>query len=238
MIGILLLVAFVGTSNGLNLFNKPSVKSVIPEIPLEQVPNKGHLDAAGVQVRGIIDYKGNTSKVSAHNGVRWATDEISFVEATDKQNFATRFALWRQLPWKKFRGKAVLKAKIGGSLPLEPSPSGFSFGSVPDFEPVESLQEIITMLNYGAYDPRIRAIVLEIEGIQAGYAKLIELKRFISLFRGSGKKIYAYCSAGSEKELFVALGCDAIYVPPDGGLISAALARPRLLSEVCLIKSV
>ena len=35
MIGILLLVAFVSTSNGLNLFNKPPVKSVIPEIPLE-----------------------------------------------------------------------------------------------------------------------------------------------------------------------------------------------------------
>ncbi len=221
MIVILLLVAFVGTSRGLNLFSRPSgpstLQSTRPEIPLEQVPNNG-LDAAGVQVRGMIDYKGNTSKVSSNSGDRWHTDDISFVAATDRQNFGTRWALWRQLPWKKFKGKAVLKAKIGGPLPLEPSPPGFSIGSVPDFEPVESLQEIITMLNYGAYDPRVKAIVLEIEGIQAGYAKLIELKRFISLFRASGKKIYAYCSAGSEKEIFVALGCDAIYVPPDGGL--------------------
>lgn len=211
------IVAALGTSHGLNLFNRPPASSLKPEISLDQVPNNG-LDATGVKVRGMIDYKGNTSKVTSESGTRWATDDISFVPATDQQNFGTRWALWRQLPWKKFRGKAVLKAKIGGSLPLEPSPSGFSFGSVPDFEPVESLQEVITMLNYGAYDPRVKAVVLEIEGLQAGYAKLTELKRFIGLFRASGKKIYAYCSAGSEKELFVALGCDAIYVPPDGGL--------------------
>ena len=37
MIRILLLVAFVGTSNGQNLFNKPPVKSVITEIPVKQV---------------------------------------------------------------------------------------------------------------------------------------------------------------------------------------------------------
>jgi signal peptide peptidase SppA len=164
----------------------------------------------------MIDYIGDTSKVK--EGARWSTDTLSFVPPSDAETFWTRFNLWRQYPWKKIGGKVVLKAKIGGELPLEPSPKGFAFGAVPDFEPVESLQECMNMFNYGAYDPRVKSIILEIDRLGAGYAKLTELKRSIALFRDSGKKVYAYCSGGAEKELFVALGCDALYVPPDGGL--------------------
>ena len=37
-------------------------------------------------------------------------------------------------------------------------------------------------------------------------------------FRQSGKEIIGYCSSGAEKELFLGLGCDEFYIPPDGGL--------------------
>ena len=49
------IVAALGTSHGLNLFNRPPASSLKPEISLDQVPNNG-LDATGVKVRGMIDY--------------------------------------------------------------------------------------------------------------------------------------------------------------------------------------
>jgi hypothetical protein len=191
--------------------------SVLKLWPGRSVPVSEPSSQLDIPSSGIIEYKGDTSKVNG-DGPRWATDELTFVPPSRAEQFWTRFNLWKQWPWKKIRGKVVLKAKIGGALPLEPTPKGFAFGAVPDLEPVGSLQEVINMLNYGSYDPRVKAVLLEIDRLDAGYAKLTELKRFISLFRASGKKVYAYCSGGAEKELFVGLGCDELYVPPDGGL--------------------
>ena len=54
--------------------------------------------------------------------------------------------------------------------------------------------------------------------MNCGYAKLQEIRRVMHYFKQSGKKIYAYCSAGAEKELFLSLECDEFYIPPDGGL--------------------
>jgi len=54
--------------------------------------------------------------------------------------------------------------------------------------------------------------------LNCGYAKLQEIRRVMHYFKQSGKKIYAYCSAGAEKELFLSLECDEFYIPPDGGL--------------------
>lgn len=233
MARLLVLLCLLGVSNALNNLFRPKVPANIPEPPsppaqsevqsVSQPANNkvsAHVpvfDASGVPSSGFIPYIGDTSAANG-DGPRWSTDTLSYVPPSKAEIFWTRFNLWRQYPWKKVRGKVVLKAKIGGELPLEPAPKGFSFGSVPDLEPVESLQDAMNMLNYGAYDPRVKSIILEIDRLGAGYAKLTELKRFISLFRESGKKVYAYCSGGSEKELFVALGCDALYVPPDGGL--------------------
>jgi hypothetical protein len=154
-----------------------------------------------VPSNGIIEYIGRTVPEDGSN--RWETDDFQYVPASSSQLFWTRFNLWRQLPWKKIKGKVVLKAKIGGALPLEKEPQGFAFGARPDFEVVGSLQELITMFNYASHDPRIQAVMLEIDRVGCGYAKLQELRRIMAYFRQSGKKIVGYCSGGAEKELYV-----------------------------------
>ena len=75
----------------------------------------------------------------------------------------TRFNLWRQLPWKKISGKAILRIKVSGALPLEATPtSSFPFGGPKDFEPIESLNDFITLFNYAAYDPRVTGVFINV----------------------------------------------------------------------------
>jgi hypothetical protein len=106
----------------------PSVLKMWPGRSVPVSEPSSHLDTPS---SGLIEYKGDTSKVNG-DGPRWATDELCFVPPSRAEQFWTRFNLWKQWPWKKIRGKVVLKAKIGGALPLEPTPKGFAFGAVPD----------------------------------------------------------------------------------------------------------
>lgn len=171
----------------------------------------------GVPCKGIIDYIGkSTTEIDD-----WVnSDTMVYSPPSNKDEFITKFNLWKQWPWKKIKGKVILKVKVGGSIPIESSSSGgfLGFGGVPDLEPVESLTELVDLLQFGAHDPRVHAILMDINPVQCGYAKLQELRKAMKYFRASGKPLIGYCSAGSEKELFVSLGCDEFYIPPDGGL--------------------
>ena len=209
---LLFVLANNAFTTALNLFNaKPSI---VPSIVTPSLQNGDLLPPQ----RGIIPYIGNT--VPLEEGVpRWKTDELCYKKASSNELFWTKWNLFRQYPWKKIGPKrVVLKAKIGGSLPIESTPAGFSFGSRPEFEPVESLSELQTLFTYASHDPRIESVFLDIGGLQCGYAKLQEVRRIMSYFRQSGKRIVGYCDGGAEKELYLALGCDEFYIPPDGGL--------------------
>jgi signal peptide peptidase SppA len=168
-----------------------------------------------VPTRGFIEYIGKEKSKGVYPQPLQVRD---FVEPTDKQKFGTRFSLWKQYPWKKIKGKVILKLKLAGDLALEPASQGFSFSQQKDFEPVGSMQELMDMFQYASVDPRIQAVYIELGGLTAGYAKLIELKRAMEYFRKSGKKIYGYCNGGSEKEVFASLSFDEFYIPPDSGL--------------------
>lgn len=199
---------------------EPKVPEITKEVDTNSIVVQQNVleGETGIPNNGIIDYIGNTLSETRAGEPRWETDYLQFVPPSPQQVQQTRFNLFRQWPWKKISGKVVLKAKVGGSLALESEPPRFSLGSTPDFEPVDTLEELIRMLTFGAYDPRVKSILIEIDRIEAGYAKLAEVKRFIKFFQQSGKKVYGYCSAGSEKEFYLGLACDELYVPPDGGL--------------------
>jgi protease-4 len=170
-----------------------------------------------IPTRGIIDYIGKTRPADPEQP-RWGTHEITYKPASTGELAQTRFNLWRQLPWKKLKGKAVLKIRLGGDLSIESQQSGgFSFGKK-DLEPVSSLADLSTMLLYGAYDPRITGLFVELGPLACGYAKLKEARRMLDFFKQSGKEIIGYSETASEKELYLSLGFSEFYVPPDGGL--------------------
>jgi hypothetical protein len=115
---------------------------------------------------GIIDYIGRTVPTDTKLP-RWSTDEMVFTPQNDKELFQTKLGLFRQYPWKRIRGKVILKAKISGSLPLESSAGGgFGFGGSSDLEPVDSLSDLQNLFTYACKDPRVQAVVLEIGKIE------------------------------------------------------------------------
>lgn len=131
----------------------------------------------------------------------------------------TKFRLWFQYPWRKIDGKVVLKIKLNGDLSIEPSEkSFFSLKSQQENQEISSLYDLSTLFMFGAYDPRVRGVFVEMGTLQCGYAKLQEVRRMINLFRQSGKKVIGYSEVAKEKELFLAMGFDEFYIPPDGDL--------------------
>lgn len=170
-----------------------------------------------VPVNGIIDYIGKTtaSTGSVEEPAQLDSPLEVYKPPSTLDLFWTRFALWRQLPWKKINGKIILTAKVSGDIRLEAVPQTLFSGQ--DAEVVSSLEDIDNLFRFAAYDPRVQAILLDIKPLQCGYAKLIEIRRNINFFKKSGKPVVAYCESGSEKEFFLSLSCDEVYVPPDAG---------------------
>lgn len=180
------------------------------------------LDFQNVPIRGITDYIGNTTlSLSDVADLMPQTTSFGYIPPRTGEALATKFALWRQYPWKKFKGKVVLKAKLGGDLALEAPPQGGFLSGLsrqPDLQSLSSLEQTRQLLQFGAYDPRVAAVFIELGGLACGYAKLAEVQRDMRFFRQSGKPIYVYMSTGSEKEVFLALEANELYIPPDGGL--------------------
>jgi ClpP class serine protease len=128
----------------------------------------------------------------------------------------TRVLLWFQPPWRKFPSRTILKVKLGGSLTIEPSSPSFSFGRSLNYESIDSLYDLSMLLMLGAYDPRVKALLIDLRPLNCGYAKLKEARRMLDLFRSSGKQIIGYAEVASEKEVYLAMGFTAFYVPPEG----------------------
>src|ERR1700722_19974496 len=97
-------------------------------------------------------------------------------------------------------------------------------GDVPEKAPLElpgifgggdatlTVSDLWMMLRKAAADPHIRAIVLEPEGLSAGWAKLEEIRGDLEQFRKSGKPIYAFLRSPGGREDYVSLPADRIYL--------------------------
>eukprot|EP00186_Timspurckia_oligopyrenoides_P000712 CAMPEP_0182442032 /NCGR_PEP_ID=MMETSP1172-20130603/1015_1 /TAXON_ID=708627 /ORGANISM="Timspurckia oligopyrenoides, Strain CCMP3278" /LENGTH=623 /DNA_ID=CAMNT_0024636709 /DNA_START=158 /DNA_END=2029 /DNA_ORIENTATION=+ len=118
----------------------------------------------------------------------------------------------------RVKKNSVLYFTLSGSIPdtasQSPSFNPLSLLSGASNRPI-SLSQLTNSLRLAAHDPRISAIYFRIEPLSCGYAKLQEIRRFMDYFKQSGKKIYAYLEIGSEKEFYLASGCNELYMPPE-----------------------
>jgi protease-4 len=73
-------------------------------------------------------------------------------------------------------------------------------------------------------DPSVKALVVTLDGISAGWATLEELRTAVRRVRAAGKKVFAYMVTGSGRDYWVATAADKIYVDPAGGIRLAGFA--------------
>lgn len=135
--------------------------------------------------------------------------EISYVPMTDLERFWTSTKLVVALPWRRFQSGSALVIKLSGSI-SEKLQSRFS--------PTPSLPALCDALEKAAYDPRITGLVVRIDPLAVGWGKVIELRRYVELFKQSGKFTIAYMERAGEKEYYLASAFNEIFVPPSGGL--------------------
>jgi protease-4 len=78
--------------------------------------------------------------------------------------------------------------------------------------PELTLMETWDVLRKAAVDSRIKAIALEPYGVDAGWAKLSEVRDSIIKFKKSGKPVIAYLRNPSARDYYLATAADKIYI--------------------------
>ena len=83
----------------------------------------------------------------------------------------------------------------------------------------ENLKMKLERIAKASKDPEVAGILIKLDGITGGWAKIAELRRAIAAARKAGKKVYAYMEDGSSRDFVVATEADLIALPPGGELM-------------------
>jgi len=138
---------------------------------------------------------------------------LTYTKTTGFRRFLQSWRLARVVR-SRVAKNSILAFSLGGSLP-ETTPPWVPFRP----EPATSLESVTNALRHAAHDPRVSAVFVRLTGFQCGWAKLQELRRHLDYFRASGKKVTMYMETGAEKEYYVSLSADEVFVPPTGMLV-------------------
>lgn len=99
-------------------------------------------------------------------------------------------------------------------------------GEIPERAPVEypipllerqappTVADVWFVLRKAAADSRIKAVVLEPQGLSIGWAKLQEIRADLAAFRKSGKPLVAFLRTPGTREYYLATAADRIYMAP------------------------
>jgi protease-4 len=111
---------------------------------------------------------------------------------------------------------SVLVLHLEGDIPEQPAVDL----PVPFLQQQQPLTVVETwrLLQQAATDSRIKAVVLEPRGLEAGWAKLEELRSDIIAFKKSGKPVQAFLRGAGTREYYVATAADSIYMAPEDEL--------------------
>jgi protease-4 len=80
----------------------------------------------------------------------------------------------------------------------------------------QSFFSVINCLRRGARDPRIRELVVKMDGISLSFASAQELRDALAEFHNNDKKVTIFISQGGNLDYYVASIADKIYMEPTG----------------------
>ena len=129
---------------------------------------------------------------------------------------------------------SVLVLRLSGELPEKPPMELPSF--VGDDHTPLTVIGVWSALEKAAADARIKAVVLQPEGLSAGWAKLEELRLDIDKFKKSGKPVFAYLRQPGTREYYVASGADRIYLGPSEPVMVKGLRAEMMYFKKTLDK--
>jgi protease-4 len=129
---------------------------------------------------------------------------------------------------------SILVLRLEGDIPEKPPlelPAFLGAGG-----PGLTVAQVWMTLQKAAADSHIKGIVLEPEGLSAGWAKIEEIRADLVRFRKSGKPVYAFLRAPSTHDYYVALAADRIYLGPQEPLMLKGLRAESMYFKKTLDK--
>jgi protease-4 len=121
-------------------------------------------------------------------------------------------------PKEKPKPAVIAHIKLSGSLE-ESAPSDDTFlGSLS-----ETFKSRIDRLKKVGNDKTVSAVILEIDGLSAGWGKLHELRAAITKLRATGKPVVGFVEGGNMKDYLLALSCDEVVLPEASMLMLTGL---------------
>lgn len=115
---------------------------------------------------------------------------------------------------------SILKISLSGTIDERRQPLDMNYITLirGDVEKAQSLQTLITSIEEAKENKNIDAIYLDCGGVSAGFATLDALRKALSEFKDSGKKIYSYGDFYTTADYFVASCADSIFMNPEGSM--------------------
>jgi protease-4 len=104
--------------------------------------------------------------------------------------------------------------RLAGALDEAPVAADPIFGSA-----AENFRTKLERIRKASGDKNVQGLVLHLDGLSIGYAKMEELRKAIAEFRATGKKVFAYMESGDSKDYLVACEADHVAMPAPGWLM-------------------
>jgi len=129
---------------------------------------------------------------------------------------------------------SVLVLNLEGSVP-EQAPVDIAIPFLQQNPPLTVL-DTWKLLHRATGDTRVKALILEPRGLDAGWSKLEELRSEILAFKASGKPVYAFLRNAGTREYYLATAADKIYMAPEDELDVKGLRAELLFLKGTLDK--
>ena len=110
-------------------------------------------------------------------------------------------------------------------------------GSLPFRRPTApDLFTLTTLLRWAREDEQLSAVVLIIDNLDAGWARLQNLRRSVQALRQAGKYVFVYLAEGGTQEYYLASAANAVAMAPAGHLAVTGLAAETMFFKGALDK--
>lgn len=124
----------------------------------------------------------------------------------------------------------VVRLNLHGGLPEE---SGLSLTTLWHRAELDFFSAT-SLLRWIREDEQVKAVVLSISDVEAGWSRLQSLRRSILALRQAGKQVWVYLTEGDMREYYLASAADTILVAPAGHLMITGIAAETMFFKGAL----
>lgn len=126
----------------------------------------------------------------------------------------------------------ALRFELSGALPEESTPSLTAFWRTPD----PDFLSVLSLLRWAREDTQLRVVEISLVDVDAGWARLQELRQAFLALRQAGKHLCVILTEASTREYYLASAADTVILAPAGHLAITGLAAEATFFKGALDK--